>query len=242
LEYQIVGTTLPVLEVTLQPQEWIIAESGELSWMTASIGLQSGLQIGGQAGGLFGAITRAISGSTIFMTQYYAYQYPGQVAFATKVPGTILPIDMPAGHPGYVVHRHGFLAGGPQIQLSVAMQQRLGGAVFGGMGLFMQRISGQGLWWCELQGEVIERDLQPGETIRVHPGHVGMLDASVQFSITTVPGIRNVLFGGDGLFLVQLTGPGKVWLQSLPLANLAHALSHYLPHSEGTGGASISFG
>ena len=112
MEYQIVGTTLPVLEVTLQPQEWIIAESGELSWMTASIGLQSGLQIGGQAGGLFGAITRAISGSTIFMTQYYAYQQPGQVGFATKVPGTILPIDMPPGHPGYIVHRHGFLAAG----------------------------------------------------------------------------------------------------------------------------------
>ena len=242
MEYQIVGTTLPVLEVTLQPQEWIVAESGELSWMTASIGLQSGVQIGGQSGGLFGAITRAISGSTIFMTQYYAYQYAGQVAFATKVPGSILPIDMPAGHPGYIVHRHGFLAGGPQIQLGVAMQQRLGGGIFGGMGLFMQRITGQGLWWCELQGEVVQRDLQAGETLRVHPGHVGMLDASVQFSITTVPGIRNVLFGGDGLFLVQLTGPGKVWLQSLPLPNLAHALSHYLPHTEGSSGPSISFG
>ena len=242
MEYQIVGTTLPVLEVTLQPQEWIVAESGELSWMTASIGLQSGVQIGGQSGGLFGAITRAISGSTIFMTQYYAYQYAGQVAFATKVPGSILPIDMPAGHPGYIVHRHGFLAGGPQIQLGVAMQQRLGGGIFGGMGLFMQRITGQGLWWCELQGEVVQRDLQAGETLRVHPGHVGMLDASVQFSITTVPGIRNVLFGGDGLFLVQLTGPGKVWLQSLPLPNLAHALSHYLPHAEGSSGPSISLG
>ena len=235
MEHQIVGTTLPVLEVTLQPQEWIIAESGELSWMTASIGLQSGVQVGGQSGGLFGAITRAISGSTIFMTQYYAYQYPGQVAFATKVPGSILPIDMPAGHSGYIVHRHGFLAGGPQIQLGIAMQQRLGGGIFGGMGLFMQRVTGQGLWWCELQGEVIE-------TIRVHPGHVGMLEASVQFSITTVPGIRNVLFGGDGLFLAQLTGPGKVWLQSLPLPNLAHALSHYLPHTEGSSGPSISFG
>jgi len=242
VEHQIVGTTLPVLEVTLQPQEWIIAESGELSWMTASIGLQSGVQVGGQSGGLFGAITRAISGSTIFMTQYYAYQYPGQVAFATKVPGSILPIDMPAGHSGYIVHRHGFLAGGPQIQLGIAMQQRLGGGIFGGMGLFMQRVTGQGLWWCELQGEVIEKDLQAGETIRVHPGHVGMLEASVQFSITTVPGIRNVLFGGDGLFLAQLTGPGKVWLQSLPLPNLAHALSHYLPHTEGSSGPSISFG
>jgi uncharacterized protein (AIM24 family) len=106
----------------------------------------------------------------------------------------------------------------------------------------MQRVQGQGLWWCELQGEIVEKDLQPGETIRVHPGHVGMLDASVQFSITTVPGIRNVLFGGDGLFLVQLTGPGKVWLQSLPLPNLAHAISHYLPSSEGSGGPSIRLG
>jgi uncharacterized protein (TIGR00266 family) len=242
LEYQILGTTLPVLEVTLQPQEWIIAESGELSWLTASIGLQSGVQIGGQAGGLFGAITRAVSGSTIYMTQYYAYQAPGQVGFATKVPGTILPIEMPAGHPGYVVHRHGFLAGGPQIQLGIAIQQKLGGAIFGGMGLFMQRIQGQGLWWCELQGEVIEKTLAAGETIRVHPGHVGMLDATIQFSVTTVPGIKNVLFGGDGLFLVQLTGPGKVWLQSLPLPNLAHAISHYLPTEGSGGGVSIGIG
>jgi uncharacterized protein (TIGR00266 family) len=242
VDYKILGSTMPVLEVDLQPQEWIIAESGELSWMTASIGLQSGVQIGGQTGGLFGALTRALSGSTIFMTQYYAYQEPGQVGFATKVPGSILPIDMPAGHPGYVVHRHGFLAGGPQIQLGIAIQQKLGGGIFGGMGLFMQRVQGQGLWWCELQGEIIEKELQPGETIRVHPGHVGMLDASVQFSITTVPGIRNVLFGGDGLFLVQLTGPGKVWLQSLPLPNLAHAISHYLPSSEGSGGPSIRLG
>lgn len=140
---------------------------------------------------------------------------------------------MPAAHPGYVVHRHGFLAGGPEIQLGVALQQRLGGAVFGGMGLFLQRVQGQGIWWCELQGEVVERDLQPGETLRVHPGHVGMLEASVQFSVTTVPGIRNVIFGGDGLFLIQLTGPGKVWLQSLPLPNLAHAISHYLPQPSG---------
>ena len=234
---------MPVLEVTLQPQEWIIAESGELSWMTQSIGLQSGVAIGGQQGGIFGAITRALSGSTIFMTQYYAYQYPGQVSFATKVPGSILPIDIPAGHPGYVVHRHGFLAGGPQIQLGIAAQQRLGGGIFGGMGFFMQRVSGQGMWFLELSGEVVEKELQPGETLRVHPGHVGMLDASVSFSITTVPGIRNILFGGDGLFLVQLTGPGKVWLQSLPLPNLAHAISHYLPSNEsGSSGPSISFG
>jgi uncharacterized protein (TIGR00266 family) len=242
LDYKILGTTLPVLEVNLQPDESIVAESGELSWMTASIGLQSGAQVGGQTGGLFGAISRAVSGSTIFMTQYFAYEAPGQVGFATKAPGAILPIEMPAGHPGYLVHRHGFLAGGPQVQLTVAIQQRLGGAVFGGTGFFLQKVQGQGPWWCELQGEVVEKDLQPGETIRVHPGHVGMLDAGVQFSVTTVPGIRNVLFGGDGLFLVQLTGPGKVWLQSLPLPNLAHAISHYLPAAESGGGVSTRLG
>ncbi len=243
MEYKILGTTMPVLEVTLQPQEWIIAESGELSWMTASIGLQSGVQIGGQQGGLLGALTRALTGSTIFMTQYYAYQAPGQVSFATKVPGQILPIEIPAGHPGYVLHRHGFLAGGPQIQLGIAMQQKLGGGVFGGMGLFMPRVTGQGLFWAELSGEVIVRDLQQGETLRVHPGHVGMLDAGVQFSITTVPGIRNVLFGGDGLFLAQLIGPGRIWLQTLTLPNLAHAISHYLPSAEATSvGPRITFG
>jgi uncharacterized protein (AIM24 family) len=117
-----------------------------------------------------------------------------------------------------------------QIQISVGFQQSLGAGIFGGDGFLLQRLSGQGMAWLELSGELVVRDLQPGETLRVHPGHVGAFQSSVSFQITTVPGIKNMIFGGDGLFLASLTGPGRIWLQTLPIAKLAHAIYNYLPH------------
>ena len=128
-----------------------------------------------------------------------------------------------------MIHRHGFLCGTPQIQLSVGFQQSLGAGVFGGSGFLLQHVSGQGTAWLELSGELVIKDLQAGETLRVHPGHVGAFQSSVSFQITTVPGIKNMIFGGDGIFLAALTGPGRVWLQTLPISKLAHALSEYMP-------------
>ena len=122
-----------------------------------------------------------------------------------------------------------FLCATPQIQISVAFQQSLGAGMFGGDGFLLQKLSGQGIAWLELSGELVVRDLQPGETLRVHPGHVGAFQASVSFQVTTVPGIKNMFFGGDGIFLASLTGPGRVWLQTLPIAKLAHAIEKYLP-------------
>jgi uncharacterized protein (AIM24 family) len=143
------------------------------------------------------------------------------------MPGHILPIELGRGG-DYLVHRHGFLCGTEGVQLSMGFQQSLGAGIFGGDGFLLQRITGTGQAWVELDGEVIPYTLAPGETLRVHPGHVGMFDASVNFGITRIQGIRNMLFGGDGIFLAQLTGPGRIWLQSLPLSNLAHALRPYL--------------
>jgi uncharacterized protein (AIM24 family) len=128
-----------------------------------------------------------------------------------------------------MVHRHGFLCGTAGIELGVGFQQSLGAGIFGGDGFLLQRVSGAGMAWLELSGEVIVRDLQPGETLRVHPGHVGAFDARVSFQITRVPGIRNLIFGGDGIFLAALTGPGRIWLQTLPISKLAHQLQEYMP-------------
>jgi uncharacterized protein (AIM24 family) len=114
------------------------------------------------------------------------------------------------------------------VDLGVGFQQSLGAGIFGGDGFLLQRLGGSCHAWIELDGEVVTYDLQAGETMRVHPGHVGMFEGSVQFQITRIQGIRNMLFGGDGIFLAALTGPGRIWLQSLPLSNLAHALSPYL--------------
>ena len=153
---------------------------------------------------------------------------PGEVAFATKLPGHIVPVEVAPGHE-YMIHRHGFLCATPQIQISVAFQQSLGAGIFGGDGFLLQKLSGQGMAWLELSGVLVVRDLQPGETLRVHPGHVGAFQASVSFQITTVPGIKNMIFGGDGIFLASLTGPGRIWLQTLPISKLAHAIEPYIP-------------
>jgi uncharacterized protein (TIGR00266 family) len=234
MESKIVGTTMPVLELMLQPNEMVFAESGELAWISMAIQLRTGMSVGGQQGGFMSVLGRAIAGATIFMTEYTSVGGAGLVSFCAKLPGQILPLDI-GPKKGYLVHRHGFMCGTPGVQLGVGFQQRLGAGIFGGTGFRMQRLSGQGTAWVELHGEVVHYELQAGNTLRVHPGHVAMFDESVDFNVTTMPGIRNALFGGDGLFLATLTGPGRVWLQSMSLPHLAHAIAHYMP-SEGSGG------
>lgn len=162
------------------------------------------------------------------MIEYTAAGIPGEIAFATKIPGHILPIEVGQGNE-IMVHRHGFLCATQQVQLGVGFQQSLGAGIFGGDGFLLQKISGYGTAWLELSGEVIVKDLRPGEMLRVHPGHVGAFTGGMSFQITRVPGIKNMIFGGDGLFLAALTGPGRVWLQTLPLARLAHQILEFAP-------------
>ena len=231
MQAQIIGTTMPVLEFMLDPNDSIISEAGELSWMGSSIQMTTHTQLGG-GGGIFGVLKRVAGGGTLFMTEYRAVGARGELAFATKLPGHIVPVEIGPGHE-YMIHRHGFLCGTPQVQIGVGFQQSLGAGIFGGDGFLLQRASGQGTAWLELSGELVVKDLQPGETLRVHPGHVGAFQSSVSFQITTVPGIKNMIFGGDGIFLAHLTGPGKIWLQTLPISRLAHQLMQYMPKSSG---------
>jgi len=227
MQSRVTGSTMPVLEFILDPNESIISEAGELSWMGASIQMATHTQFAG-GGGIFGAIKRVAGGGSLFMTEYRAVGAPGELAFATRVPGHILPVEVGAGR-DYYVHRHGFLCATPQIAISVGFQQSLGAGVFGGDGFLLQHVAGQGIAWLELSGEVVTKDLAPGELLRVHPGHVGAFQTSVSFQIARVPGIRNMIFGGDGIFLAALTGPGRVWLQTLPISRLAHQLAQYMP-------------
>src|SRR5438270_12599711 len=220
MKNQITGTTMPVLEFWLERNESIISEAGELSWMGNSIRMTTHTQFGG-GGGLLGVLKRVAGGGTLFMTEYRAIGAAGELAFATKLPGHIVPVEVSAGHE-YMIHRHGFLCATPAIQIGVGFQQSLGAGIFGGDGFLLQKVSGQGITWLELSGELVVKDLHPGETLRVHPGHVGAFHSNVSFQITTIPGIKNMIFGGDGIFLAALTGPGRVWLQTLPIAKLAH--------------------
>lgn len=231
MNHRVTGTTMPVLEFQLESNDAVISEAGELSWMTPNVQMTTHTQFGG-GGGIFGAIKRVAGGGSLFMTEYRATGGPGELAFATHVPGQILPVDIGPGNE-YMIHRHGFLCGTDGVQLSVGFQQSLGAGIFGGSGFMLQKVGGQGQAWLELSGEVVTRDLAPGQTLLVHPGHVGAFQGSVSFQITMVRGIRNLIFGGDGLFLAALTGPGRIWLQTLPISRLAAQLMEYMPAQSG---------
>lgn len=221
MRHQLSGTTLQVLEFELQSGEKIVAESGRLSWM-------QNMQMQTRAsGGVFGALRRMAGGGTLFLTEFTATGKQGMVAFAARAPGQIVELDL--GSADYLVHEHGFLCATEGIELSIGFQRSLGAGVFGGTGFVLQRLSGDAKAFIDLSGEIVKRDLAEGEEILVQPGHIGMFEGRVAFEITTMPGVRNMLFGGDGYFLARLRGPGSVWLQSMPLPLLAHTIAPYLP-------------
>ena len=226
METKIIGSTLPVLEITLAKDDMVIAEPGEFSWMTETVQLNTTTQTAGSKG-LFGVLGRAMSGGGLFMTEYTAPSGSGMVAFSAKVPGSIMQVDVTPGH-GYMIHRGGFLCGTAGVELGIGFQQSLGAGIFGGNGFILQKLTGTCSAWVELGGEIVTYDLGPGESLQVHPGHIGMFQDSMKFEIKMLKGIKNVIFGGDGIFVANLTGPGKVWLQSLTLPALAHAIQPYI--------------
>jgi uncharacterized protein (TIGR00266 family) len=236
------GTTMPVLEVRLDPGESVVAESGQLGWFDDGIELETTTAAAG-ADGMWDAAMRTFGGGTFFMTRYQSVSQPGTVAFPARLPGKI--VQVPLGQDrSYLIQRHGFLAGLEGCELSTAFQpKKIGAGLFGGFGFMLQKLEGVGHAWLELSGELSEYDLQPGQSLRVHPAHVGLVEGTVEYELTSVPGIKNKLFGGDGFFLVRLTGPGKVWLQSLSLPLLADALEPYLPQpQQSSGGLSLKLG
>lgn len=226
MQAQVKGSTMPILEVSLAQGEQVISTHGELAWMTHGVQMSQRANTGG-GGGLMRGLKRAAGGGGLFVTQYDG---PGMVAFAAKLPGHIVPVDIGPGQE-YLVRKHGWLCGTPGIVPGVGLQQSFRGGLWGGDGFVLEKLEGQGQAWIELSGELTVYDLPQGQTLLVHPGHVGMFQGSVQYSITRIQGVRNVLFGADGYHLVALTGPGRVWLQSMPLPVLAHALSPYLPQA-----------
>ena len=237
--HRVLGTTMPVLEVQLQPDQSIVSQGGELSWMSPTI-VMSTATSGAGGSGVMGVLKRAVAGGTIFLSKYVAQGAPGTVAFAAKLPGRIMAITVDAQRE-YMVSRHGFLAATADVTLNLGLQQKLGVGIFSGNGFVLQRIAGAGVAWIELSGELVTYELAVGESILVHPGHVGLFEATVSLDITMVKGVKNILFGADTLFLAKLTGPGRVHLQSMTLPGLAHAMIPYLPVSENGGGGATGF-
>ncbi len=227
MQTRLIGSVLPVLEIELQQGERVIGVAEQLSWLTGGVALKTSLGGGSAGGGLFGLVSRAVSGAGIVTTEFHAENGPGMVGLAAKLPGQIVELTVEGG--GYIVHRHGFLCGSHGVTVESALQQNLGASVFGGEGFVLQKIAGSGTAFVELGGEIVKYDLAAGQSIAVHPGHVGLFDAGVQFEMTSLSGVRSTFFASGDLFMARLTGPGRVWLQTLTLPGLAHAISHYLP-------------
>lgn len=229
MRYDISGTVMQTVSVDLARGETIYAQTHAMAWMSDGITMDTHT-----GGGLFAGLTRAMSGGSLFITDYSAEQ-AGHVAFAPRFPGQILPVVLAAGQ-SLICRKETFLCAEKSVTLEIAIQQRLGAGLFAGEGFILQRVTGPGTVFLDLSGEVIEKTLGPGERLRVHAGHIGMQEPSVSTDIQMVRGFRNILFGGEGLFLATLTGPGKIWLQSMPILNLAEEIARHLPSGEARSG------
>lgn len=234
MQYQINGTVMQTLAIDLAPGETVYSQTNSMCWMNDQIDMNTNT-----GGGFLAGIGRMFGGGTLFITDFTA-RGSGHVAFAPRFPGTIMPVTLAAGE-SVVCRKQSFLCAEKSVSLEIAWQQRIGAGFFGGAGFILQRVTGPGTAFLDLSGEVVERDLADGERLLVHAGHVGALDPSIQFDIQRVPGFKNLLFGGEGLFLAVLTGPGHVALQSMPILNLAEEIAHYLPgHNESSGSTSAA--
>lgn len=223
MEYQIEGAPLPVVICQLEAGETMLTERGSMSWMTPNMKMETSTN-----GGLGKAFGRMLSGDSIFQNRYTAQGGQGLIAFASSFPGSIRAFDIGPGRE-LVVQKSGFLASEAGVQLSVFFQKKLGSGFFGGEGFIMQRLSGSGMAFAEIDGTLVEYDLQPGQQIVVDTGNVAGFTAGVQMEIRQVPGMKNKLLGGEGLFNTVLTGPGRIWLQTMPISGVAAALLPYIP-------------
>ena len=227
MDHTIRGTVMQSVEITLNQGEAVYTEAGGMSWMTANISMDSGMK-----GGLMGAFKRAVAGESLFVTTYRCDAGTGFATFTTETPGKIVPMELAEGQ-SILCQRDAFMVAQEGVTIEIHMHKKLGAGLFGGQGFFLQKVTGPGLAFFELAGEIVEYNLQAGQVLKVDPGHVALMDPSVSFDISMVPGIKNIFLAGEGLFLAQVAGPGRVWLQSMPLSRLAQRLIPFLPKSSG---------
>ena len=224
MNYEIQGEPMPVVICQVDSGETVICESGAMSWMSPNMEMQTS---GGGMGKIFG---RMFSGENMFQNQYTARGGEGQIAFASSFPGSIRAVEITPGR-SVVVQKRAFLAAESGVELSVFFQKKLGTALFGGEGFIMQKLSGHGTAFIEIDGSAVEYFLAPGEQMVVDTGYLAMMDDTVTMDIQQVKGVKNVLFGGESLFNTVVTGPGKIVLQTMPLSAFAGAIAGMLPSS-----------
>lgn len=208
----------------LAPGESVYCQTHAMAWMSDNVRMETNT-----GGGLFAGLKRSLTGGSFFITSYTA-SGPGssRIAFAPRFPGHVLPFKLAAGE-SLICRKETFLVAETGVTLELAFQQRLGASFFGGEGFILQKVTGPGTVWLDLSGEVVTEEFAAGQRLLVHAGHVGIITVGVGFDIQRVRGFRNMIFGGEGIFLASLVGPGKAWLQSMPIMNLAESIAHYLP-------------
>ena len=221
MRYELKGGNFPVVVCHLDSGEQMITERGSMVWMSPNMQMET------QGGGLGRMFSRAFSGESMFQNIYTAHG-AGMIAFGSSFPGQIKPITIGPGSE-MILQKSAFLAAESSVVLSTHINQKLGAGFFGGEGFIMQRLSGSGTAFVEIDGELIEYELQPGQKIVVDTGNVAGFTPGVQLDIQQVPGLKNKLLGGEGLFNTVLTGPGRIWLQTMPIYNVAMAVARYIP-------------
>ena len=223
MQYKIEGTPLPVVICQLDRGECMMTEKGSMSWMTPNMKMETTSN-----GGIGKALGRMLAGESIFQNRYTAEGGEGMIAFDSSFPGTILPVEITPDRP-VIVQKSAFLAGVESVDISLFLQKKLGAGFFGGEGFIMQKLSGEGMVFVEIDGSTVEYDLAPGQQMIVDTGYLAMMDATCSMDITAVKGAKNMFFGGEGAFNTVITGPGKIVLQTMPVNSVAGALIPFMP-------------
>ena len=221
MQYEFKGGVFPVVVCQLADGEKMITEKGSMVWMTPNMEMET------TGGGLGKMFSKAFSGESMFQNSYTA-RGAGMIAFGSSFPGRILTLEVAPGRE-FILQKTAFLASEAGVQLSIHFNKKFGAGLFGGEGFIMQKLSGQGIAFAEFDGHVVEYDLAPGQQIVVDTGYLAAMEATCSMEVKSVPGVKNMLFGGEGIFNTLITGPGRIWLQTMPLSNVAGVLRPYMP-------------
>ena len=221
MQYRIIGTTVPAVEIKLPSGAAVYTQSGGMAWRGEGIDMDTGTR-----GGIMKGLARAFSGESMFMVTYKAYT-DSVICFSSTAPGSIMAINANE-HIGMILQKGAFLCAEDSVELSTVWRKGVMKGLFGGEGFIMQRVSGNGIVFAEFDGHVAEYDLQDGQQIIIDTGHLAAMTATCKIDVKSVSGVKNMLFGGEGFFNTVISGPGRIWLQTMPAANVAGAIAPYI--------------